>query len=142
MLRSRSNTLVSVRRVTELNAGRKTAGIDGKVVLLSSVKSELADWVQHRSKSWHARPVKRVYIPKVGGKRRPLGIPVVVDRALASDHSRGEYRADGRSGALGCVTDAGSRASRRSTGRTVSYYQIWSQQLGFPQDLPVHLLIE
>ena len=32
MLRSRSNTLVSVRRVTEVNAGRKTAGIDGKVV--------------------------------------------------------------------------------------------------------------
>src|SRR3954464_12663544 len=33
MLRSRANTLVSVRRVTEINAGRKTAGIDGKVVL-------------------------------------------------------------------------------------------------------------
>ena len=38
MLRSRANTLLSVRRVTELNAGRKTAGIDGKVVLLPSVK--------------------------------------------------------------------------------------------------------
>ena len=61
MLRSRANTLLSVRRVTELNAGRKTAGIDGKVVLLSSVKIELADWVQRRSKPWHARPVKRVY---------------------------------------------------------------------------------
>jgi RNA-directed DNA polymerase len=82
MLRSRANTLVSVRRVTEQNAGRKTAGIDGKVVLLSSVKSELADWVQHQSKPWVARPVKRVYIPKAGGKRRPLGIPVVVDRVL------------------------------------------------------------
>jgi len=81
MLRSRSNTLVSVRRVTERNAGRKTAGIDGKVVLLSSVKIELANWVQHQSKPWHARPVKRVYIPKAGG-RRPLGIPVVVDRVL------------------------------------------------------------
>jgi hypothetical protein len=33
MLRSRANTLVSVRRVTELNAGRTTAGVDGKVVL-------------------------------------------------------------------------------------------------------------
>jgi RNA-directed DNA polymerase len=81
MLRSRSNTLVSVRRVTERNAGRKTAGIDGKVVLLSSVKIELANWVQHQSKPWHARPVKRVYIPKAGG-RRPLGIPVIVDRVL------------------------------------------------------------
>ena len=35
MLRSRANALLSVRRVTELNAGRKTAGVDGKTVLLS-----------------------------------------------------------------------------------------------------------
>jgi len=75
MLRSRANTLLSVRRVTEVNAGRKTAGVDGKVVLLASVKAELADWVQHNAKPWQARPVKRVYIPKAGGKRRPLGIP-------------------------------------------------------------------
>jgi len=81
MLRSRANTLLSVRRVTEVNAGRKTAGVDGKVVLLSSVKADLADWVQRNAKPWQARPVRRVYIPKKGGKR-PLGIPVIVDRVL------------------------------------------------------------
>jgi RNA-directed DNA polymerase len=75
MLRSRANTLVSVRRVTEVNAGRKTAGVDGQVALMAPVKAELADWAQHRSGSWEARPVKRVYIPKANGKRRPLGIP-------------------------------------------------------------------
>ncbi|WP_427019223.1 group II intron reverse transcriptase/maturase (plasmid) [Pseudarthrobacter sp. P1] len=82
MLRSRANTLVGVRRVTELNAGRKTAGIDGLVAVVAPVKAELADWVQHRSGTWKARPVKRVYIPKANKKRRPLGIPVIVDRVL------------------------------------------------------------
>jgi len=82
MLRSRANTLASVRRVTEVNAGRKTAGIDGKVVLFPEHKAELADWVQFRSASWTAKPVKRVYIPKSNGKKRPLGIPVIADRCL------------------------------------------------------------
>src|SRR5664280_2722715 len=82
MLRSRANALSSVRRVTEINAGRGTAGVDGEVVLLPGSKAELADWVQHHRAEWTVHPVKRVYIPKANGKLRPLGIPVVVDRAL------------------------------------------------------------
>ncbi len=84
MLRCRSNALVSVRRVTEVNAGRKTAGVDGEVALTPEAKDDLAKWVQHRTEPWVARPVKRVYIPKRGsaGKRRLLGIPVIADRAL------------------------------------------------------------
>jgi RNA-directed DNA polymerase len=49
MLRSRSNALVSVRRVTEVNAGRKTAGVDGKVVVAPEQKAELADWMQRQA---------------------------------------------------------------------------------------------
>ena len=82
MLRSRANTLLSVRRVTERNAGRKTAGIDGEVVLTPEAKADLVERVRQSAEPWHARAVKRVYIPKQGssGKRRPLGIPVIVDR--------------------------------------------------------------
>ena len=82
MLRSRSNALVAVRRVTELNAGRKTAGVDGKVVEAAEQKAELVDWMQHRAEPWSPRPVKRVYVPKSNGRRRPLGIPVIAVRCL------------------------------------------------------------
>lgn len=82
MLCSRSNALVAVRRVTELNAGRKTAGVDGQVVVAPEPKVDLVDWLQHRTQSWSPRPVKRVYVPKSNGRRRPLGIPVIADRCL------------------------------------------------------------
>jgi RNA-directed DNA polymerase len=82
MLRSRANALVSVRRVTELNVGRKTAGVDGQVVVTAPGKAVLADRVQHHRRASTPKPVKRVYVPKANGKRRPLGIPVIFDRAL------------------------------------------------------------
>lgn len=81
MLRSRANALVSVRRVTEVNTGRKTAGVDGVLVTDPKDKVELAEQVQHRVAPEMARPVRRVYIPKrTGTKQRPIGIPVIVDR--------------------------------------------------------------
>lgn len=80
MLRSYSNALLAVRRVTQVNKGKSTPGVDKVVIRTPKARGELVDQLM-RHEPWTAKPARRVYIPKANGKRRPLGIPVIADRA-------------------------------------------------------------
>jgi len=81
MLRSQANLLLAVRRVTQDNQGKKTAGIDGKTYASSGDRLRLIKQMRHY-KPWQARPTRRIYIPKSGNKLRPLGIPTMFDRSV------------------------------------------------------------
>lgn len=81
LMRSQSNILTSVRRVTQTNKGKYTAGVDKLVVKTPKARGELVDEL-NKLTGWQPHPTRRVYIPKPNGKQRPLGIPSIIDRCL------------------------------------------------------------
>ena len=79
LINSYYNRLLSVRKVTQDNQGKKTAGVDKVKSLTPKQRLELAKNLKLGEKS---KPIRRVWIPKPGrNEKRPLGIPVMRDRA-------------------------------------------------------------
>lgn len=83
LVQSWSAIYVAVRSVTSSKGG-KTPGVDGIVWTTKNDKEEAATLLKKltgRTQFYQASPVRRVEVPKVNGKMRPLGIPTMIDRA-------------------------------------------------------------
>jgi RNA-directed DNA polymerase len=81
LLKSRSAKFLAVRHVTQLNTGKRTPGIDGIANLNDAERIQLVEELQGKSQNWNHSEVRRIFIPKKSGDKRPLGIPTIADRA-------------------------------------------------------------
>jgi RNA-directed DNA polymerase len=80
---SYSAKILAVHRVTT-NKGKNTPGVDGVTWKTDKQKKEAVRDLKRRR--YKAKPLRRIFIPKKNGKKRPLGIPTMMDRAQQALH--------------------------------------------------------
>jgi group II intron reverse transcriptase/maturase len=81
ILKSKAARLLAIRQVSQLNAGKKTAGIDGKKHLTFKERFELEELLKASSNDWKHQKLRSIPIPKKDGSTRMLKIPTITDRA-------------------------------------------------------------
>ena len=81
ILKSQAARLLAIRQVTQLNAGKKTAGIDGKASLNFEERLALSDLISQNYSNWKHQGLRENPIPKKDGTTRILKVPTIADRA-------------------------------------------------------------
>jgi len=81
ILKSRAARLLAIRQVTQLNAGKKTPGIDSKASLTHQERLELSTYLKSNVNNWKHQGLKEIPIPKKDGSTRMLKVPTMYDRA-------------------------------------------------------------
>lgn len=81
LLSSRAAKWIAIRQVTQLNTGKKTAGIDGKKALTMGQTIQLMSRLTKHWRDWNHQGLREVPIPKKDGTKRILKIPTISDRA-------------------------------------------------------------
>jgi retron-type reverse transcriptase len=77
ILKSTSARLLAIRQVTQLNAGKKTAGSDGKTALTFEQRFELSEKLRTEANNWKHQELREIPIPKKDGKTRILKVPTM-----------------------------------------------------------------
>lgn len=81
IFKSQSARLLAIRQVTQLNAGKKTPGMDGKTFLNYEERLTLNDLLMQNSRTWKHQKLREIPIPKKDGTTRMLKVPTIADRA-------------------------------------------------------------
>jgi RNA-directed DNA polymerase len=81
ILKSQAARLLAIRQVTQLNAGKKTAGVDGKKSLSFEERFALANELTQHHTDWKHKGLREIPIPKKDGTTRMLKVPTIADRA-------------------------------------------------------------
>ena len=81
ILKSAAARAMAVRQVTQLNAGKKTAGVDGKASLKHEERLELIKEIGSKCSNWKHQKLREIPIPKKDGTIRTLKVPTMADRA-------------------------------------------------------------
>ena len=81
VLSSYAARMLAIRQVTQLNTGKKTAGIDGKKSLTFKQRFELETILKENYRTWQHQGLREIPIPKKDGTKRLLKVPTIADRA-------------------------------------------------------------
>ncbi len=81
ILKSKAARFLAIRQVTQLNTGKKTAGIDGKKSLDFPERFQLETLLKDNAGNWKHLGLREIPIPKKDGTTRMLKIPTIADRA-------------------------------------------------------------
>ena len=81
IMRSAAARFLAIRQVTQLNNGKKTAGIDGKLALDFKERFELEQKLKTQANNWKHQGLRSIPIPKKDGSKRILKVPTISDRA-------------------------------------------------------------
>jgi RNA-directed DNA polymerase len=81
ILKSQAARLLAIQQVTQLNTGKKTAGVDGQKSLTFEERFELEEKLAKNHANWKHQGLREIPIPKKDGTNRMLKVPTIADRA-------------------------------------------------------------